>query len=257
MNGRLAGRLAGAVALVLTAALCFVVTWLGGSAAQSYRTDGFDLAESRYGTASRVMPFERWKAPFGEGTAILATGDPGRAEGVLTSALARTPAAKQCLVRINLSLAQELQGDAAAEAEDTERAVEEYEAALETLRDRDCPARDQVAAEAEERLERKLDRQAAESKSDDPDKPDPTPSPTPSATGSGSGSPSPSPTSSGGGGGSASPEPSPSGGPSTGGDPEQSKLDELLERNRIGRQERTENRESRAYRPPRGTRPIW
>jgi hypothetical protein len=236
---------------------------LGASGEKAYQSGDFEAAEGRYRLAAGSMPLEGWKARFGEGTAALAGGGLARAERILERALADVPAAEECVVRVNLSLAQELQGDSAAEAADREGAVAFYTEALATLRDGGCPERDEVAAEAERRLEEKLEDQSHEEPSPSPSSsPSPSPSgqgsPSPQPSGGPSQSPSPSPSEapaspspSSGGSGSPSPSPSPSA------DPQQDKLDRLDERNRSGQRERNENREGRDYRPPRGDRPIW
>ncbi|MDR3359924.1 MAG: hypothetical protein LBO20_04620, partial [Bifidobacteriaceae bacterium] len=102
-----------AVGLALTLGLAaLAIAWLGASGAKAYQAADQAKAQSRY-RAAGFMPFERWKAPFGQGTAILATGDGQGAEPPLARALETVPEAEECLVRINLSLAQETQGDAA------------------------------------------------------------------------------------------------------------------------------------------------
>ncbi|MDR0628006.1 MAG: hypothetical protein LBG11_12265 [Bifidobacteriaceae bacterium] len=146
-----------AVVLSVLAALWFsLVWWVGQDAAKAYGAGDYELADERYGLANAITPFERWKPMFGQGTAVLASGNDSRAEGLLAQALELTPPAKECLVRVNLSLAQERQGDTAAAAGHTGTAASFYQTALSTLRDGDCPAQDETAAEAEQRLEEKL-----------------------------------------------------------------------------------------------------
>jgi hypothetical protein len=266
MRWRLAARIAGAAVLLAAAALALAIWWLGSSGAKAYAAGQWALAESRYARAEGAMPFERWKAPFGAGTATLSNGDAEGAETTLKRALETVPAAQECLVRINLSLAQERQGDAAAEAggEAGVNPAERWETALATLRDGDCPASSEQAAQAEQRLEEKLGQSADQS---DQSEPEPDPSQDPSQSPSDSASPSPS--ESGGEGQSGSPSTSPEPGGESGQpsqeatpslDPEtQRKLDQLEELNDEARRERGDNRE---YKDSTGTipkqdTPIW
>jgi hypothetical protein len=200
-------RIVGAVVIFAlgTVAVCW---WqLGRMGSNAYGVDQFDKSAKHYHLGSSSMVFERWKALFGEGTAILADGQAARAETVLVEVLEMAPAAKQCTVRDNLSLAQELQGDAAAESDNATTAAAFWEAALVSLRDGSCPETDEIAAEAEQRLEDKLDRVR------DKPQPSPTPSPTPNPT--------------------ESPQPSP---PPTD-SPVDERIDELRQRNRIKQNE--------------------
>jgi tetratricopeptide (TPR) repeat protein len=183
----------------LAAALWLALVWFWGrGGAEAYRAGEDARAESRYSLAASLMVAEKWKALFGQGTAVLAGGDAARAEGLLEGALELTPSEKECVVRINLSLAQERQGDEAGAAGDSALAAELWQTALDTLRAGRCPARDDTAAEAQERLNLKLE-SAGEDDSggdssgagqDDPDDPDdqegqegqedpPSPSPSP------------------------------------------------------------------------------
>ncbi|MDR0595073.1 MAG: hypothetical protein LBG60_17850 [Bifidobacteriaceae bacterium] len=153
--GRFAQVVGAALALLLAAWLT-LVWWGGRTAAAAYRATDYTLSEDRYSLAAAFMVAERWKAHFGAGTAVLESGNPARAEDLLRQALAEVPDERQCVVRVNLSLAQERQGDAAQLVGDRPLAVDFYEAALQTLRDGRCPALDDTAAESEERLTLKL-----------------------------------------------------------------------------------------------------
>ncbi|MDR2347210.1 MAG: hypothetical protein LBD90_01040 [Bifidobacteriaceae bacterium] len=259
MRWSLVARVAAAAAVLVAAALAALIWWQGRAASQAYAAGEWGLAESRYAQAGRLMAFERWKAPFGEGTAILAGGDAEGAEEPLELALARAPEGRQCLVRTNLSLAQETQGDSAAEAGDRAGAVERWQTALATLRDGDCPAQSEVAAEAEARLELKLQdpdqeqpEPEGEGQPDSEDEPQPTSDPSQSGSpSSGSGPPSQQP--------SQSPS-QPSGGGEPSLDPEaQRKLDRLEELNDEGRRLRGDMREYQDFRETEQdwTRPIW
>jgi tetratricopeptide (TPR) repeat protein len=257
MRWGLVVRLVLAAAAVAGAALCVAVAWLGASGSSSYQGEEWARSEARYAQASRIMPFEAWKGWFGEGTAILAGGDAAAAEPVLEEALERVPAARECLVRVNLSLAQERQGDAAQDNGDRSKAVEFYNEALETLAD--CPESDEAADDSRQRLEDKLAEQEADEESPDepgPDERNPSQEPSPGGT------PSPSPSGSQGSGESGTASGSPDAtepgedGPSV--DPgTQRKLDRLDEQNRTGQRERQDTDESRRYRPPRSDIPIW
>jgi hypothetical protein len=269
MRWQLAARLGVALALLAAAGLAGAIWWLGSSGEKAYERRDWALAATRYTAAEGAMPFESWKAAFGEGTAMLAAGVATRAEVPLARALETVPDARQCLVRTNLSLAQEWQGDGAAALDDWAGAVERWEAALATLREGDCPAQSQVAAEAERRLEEKLQSSETETEpetepeTETSDDPSSSASPSPGGSGSpGSGSPSPSPSQSdAGGSASGSPSPGESGQadqPSV--DPNtQRKLDRLEDLNEEARRERGDDRE---YEDSRNSRrdsdtPIW
>ncbi|MDR1633729.1 MAG: hypothetical protein LBS27_02145 [Bifidobacteriaceae bacterium] len=155
MVARLA-RFAGAAAAVLAGIWLASIWWMGQSGAREYHAQDYQTAQDRYSLAGSFMVAERWKAWFGDGTAVLAADNPARAEELLKQALSTVPAAKQCVVRINLSLAQERQGDQADARGDQAGATEFYTTALETLRAGECPVLDDTAAEAAERLELKL-----------------------------------------------------------------------------------------------------
>lgn len=267
-------RLIGGIMLFALGLFSVVIWGFGLAGERRYEAGEYQEAVGPYASAAGIMPFERWKAQFGQGTALLAGGDPAEAEVALAEALETVPEKHECSVRINLSLAQEIQGDDAVAAGNPETAATFYEQALATLRDGGCPSTDEVASEAEERLLDKLV-QASEGTSgedgdqdEDQESPSPTPTASPSEPSPGSspsgtpsengGSPSPSPSESGGGSGSPSPSASPSEGPSV--DPEtQDKLDELNDLGRRSNRERTENREyerdsSRWY---DYNRPVW
>ncbi|MDR2377976.1 MAG: hypothetical protein LBD70_00925 [Bifidobacteriaceae bacterium] len=161
--------LAGAL-LALAAAVWLGLVWWGGrTGGEAFAAGEYADSEERYALAGSFMPAERWKALFGAGTAVLAGGNPTRAEGLLEEALEGVPEAKECLVRVNLSLARERQGDDAALGGDRLGAVEFYRLALQTLRDGDCPALDDTAAEAADRLELKLEDPDAQPEDDPSD----------------------------------------------------------------------------------------
>ncbi|MDR2252329.1 MAG: hypothetical protein LBD97_00460 [Bifidobacteriaceae bacterium] len=270
MRWSLVFRVIGAVTALAAAALCLGLAWLGGAGARAYQAADHSAAADRYHLAAGSMPLERWKALFGEGTAMLAGGDAAAAEGPLSEAARIVPAGKECVVRINWSLAQERQGDEAAGRGATDEAIVFYETALATLREAGCPSRDDVAAEAERRLEEKLDELGQDSGSqaapdgatdpnsgDTPDDPenlddpaDPDEPQDPSASGSPSSSSDPN-------GGAPSPSPSPSPDQSQSSEAEndspkydaetQRKLDELAEQAERAQRERDEYRQEGEY----------
>ena len=140
---------------------------------QAYRDGEYAAAEKHYSTAMRATPdaWEGWRAPFNRGTSRLhvgvdaeAVGDPDGSPGAggysmiadagtidravtdLELALERVPEAErvdgqvadpdeqpECQVRRNLSIGQELQGDAKAGTGDQEGAAAAYALAQETL----------------------------------------------------------------------------------------------------------------------------
>lgn len=119
--------------------------------------------------------FEPWVAPFDEGAAWHADGDPARAISLYEKALEDVPVAEECTVRINLALAHEAVGDAALADGDDEGAATEWEAGLEALRAADCPTdagrgeeQSEDAAAVEERLEDKLQEQQQQQQPEPP-----------------------------------------------------------------------------------------
>ncbi|MFT0847713.1 hypothetical protein VR010_08150 [Actinomycetaceae bacterium L2_0104] len=138
---------------------------------QAYRDGRYAAAERHYSTAMRATPdaWEGWRAPFNRGTSRLHMGVDAEAGGLdggpgtgystiadagiidravtdLELALERVPEAErvdgqvadpdeqpECQVRRNLSIGQELQGDAKVGAGDQEGAAAAYALAQETL----------------------------------------------------------------------------------------------------------------------------
>ena len=94
--------------------------WLGGVfvlgrlGQNAYDQDKTGQATGWFGAAGYLAPAERFKAPYGEGTSRLTGGDLKGAENNLRRALGLVPDSQQCLVRVNLSLALEAQGDQVA-----------------------------------------------------------------------------------------------------------------------------------------------
>ncbi|TIC78931.1 hypothetical protein [Nocardioides sp. GY 10127] len=128
----LAGALPVLVALLVAARL-LVVAYADHRAAASW--DAGRYADARAAAAlndSTGVP-EGWVAPHDEGVAALATGDADGAVTLLVRSLAADPpAAQECLVRVDLALAQEAVGNAAQDA-DTDAARAAWSAGLDAL----------------------------------------------------------------------------------------------------------------------------
>ena len=119
----------GVVAL-LTAVKLFSVVLAGNSAVAAYaHGDGARVRQNAavLGVLNVVDPA---KAPFAAGVAAVLENRPEDADRDFTTALARSEVTDSCLVRVNLELVRETQGDRAAAAGDRSRADERYASAL-------------------------------------------------------------------------------------------------------------------------------
>ena len=128
------------------------------------------FADGRYADAGSSFAdtrtlnwFERWVAPFDEGTAHHADGAHAEAIADYEAALEHVPQDEECTVRINLALAHEAVGDALQEQQDGEGAVESWQAGIDVLAAGDCPQgsgrgkeQSEDAAEVDKRLRDKL-----------------------------------------------------------------------------------------------------
>jgi hypothetical protein len=138
------------------------------------------------GVANVVEPA---KAPFAAGAAAVLDGRLDDADSDFTAALARTDAARSCLVRVNLELVRETQGDRAAAAGDRARADKRYASALAVVNDapQNCfsgnsdpdPQRQAIRAEAANRLAAKRTALTAPPPAVPPRPPPPPPPPPP------------------------------------------------------------------------------
>ena len=118
------------VVALLTAVKLFSVVLAGNSAVAAYaHGDGARLRQNAavLGVLNVVEPA---KAPFAAGVAAVLENRPEDADRDFTTALARTEVTDSCLVRVNLELVRETQGDRAAAAGDRSRADERYASAL-------------------------------------------------------------------------------------------------------------------------------
>ncbi len=118
------------VLLVLAAVKMMSVAVVGDSAVSDFaRDDGAALRAdaSRLGVLNLVEPA---RAPFAAGAADVLDGRLTDADSHFSQALARTPDARSCDVRVNVELVRETQGDVAAAAGRAAAAGERYRSAL-------------------------------------------------------------------------------------------------------------------------------
>lgn len=112
--------------------------------ANSAGRDAFDRgdldgAAAEFAGTRRLNWFESWIAAFDEGAAQHAQGAYDDAIASYRAALEDVPHRDECTVRINLALAHEAVGDAAASAGASEDARAAYQAGIDVLAAGDCP----------------------------------------------------------------------------------------------------------------------
>ncbi|MET4095196.1 hypothetical protein [Arthrobacter sp. UYCu712] len=88
--------------------------WSGGQAADAFARNDVPAAESAAAALGVANFFERHKAPFATGDALVLRGDYAGARAAFEAALADAPPADEYPVRVNLVLSIERLGDAAA-----------------------------------------------------------------------------------------------------------------------------------------------
>lgn len=101
----------------------------------AYDQGSFEVAQDEFGTNQILVPVERWVAPFGEGAARYRAQDYAGAVEALTASMSSAPADKECVVRVNLALAEEALGDAALEAGDRGDAEASWSRGIDALGD--------------------------------------------------------------------------------------------------------------------------
>lgn len=160
------------VAALAFAALVVRMSVLQHNGDGAYAEGRHPDAARDYRGAGRFLPFEDWVAAFDAGAARHAGGDYPAAITDYREALALgVPRREECTVRINMSLADEAIGDAAAKAKKLDEADKAYLAGIAALEDGDCPSDsgrgpDQTkdAATVDERLHQKIQRDAEQKK---------------------------------------------------------------------------------------------
>lgn len=158
----LIGILPSALALIF-AILVFVMLDHQRTGQDRFAADDFDQASAAFADAGSLNPFQDWVTAFDRGAAKHAAGDLDRAIDLYEAALTDVPKSEECTVRINLALAHEAIGDAAAEKSDLDDARAAWTAGIKVLRDGDCPTdagrgekQTKEAAGIEKRLREKL-----------------------------------------------------------------------------------------------------
>ncbi len=112
--------LAGLVPLLLAVALATRVAFTyhhAGTGRDALRAGDADAARTAYAANATLNVLETWVAPYNEGVAGYAQGDPEDAARLFADALRLAPTDQQCRVRTNLALALEAVGDAAVRDE--------------------------------------------------------------------------------------------------------------------------------------------
>lgn len=104
-------------------------------ALSAYEQGELVVAQDEFEANKLLNPVERWVAPFGEGGARYQLKDYAGAVDVFEVALSLAPADKECVVRVNLALAHEGIGDAAATAGDRADAEVSWTKGIEVLSD--------------------------------------------------------------------------------------------------------------------------
>lgn len=132
-----------------------------GQSAWDERNGATALEE--YAANRSVNIMERWLAPYDAGDAAFLLSDYDRAVGYYTTALDTVPYEHECTVRINLALADEKIGDAAAQAGSRDEAEQAWKDGIATLTAGHCPThagqgaqQSKDAATVKKRLEDKL-----------------------------------------------------------------------------------------------------
>lgn len=158
--------LAGLLPLLLAFAFTVKVVTMrhhDGAGLDAWRAHNGATALEQYSANRSVNLLQRWLAPFDAGDAAFLVGAPGRARDLFTTALDSVPHRHECTVRINLSLADEAIGDAAAKQGSSEDAKHAWRAGIAALDEGDCPhhaglgqQQSRDAATARQRLEDKL-----------------------------------------------------------------------------------------------------
>lgn len=172
----LIGILPSALALIF-AILVFVMLDHQRTGQDRFATGDFDKASSAFADAGSLNPFQDWVTAFDRGAAKHAGGELDQAIDLYESALPDVPKSEECTVRINLALAHESVGDAAAEKDDLDDARAAWTAGIKVLRDGGCPTdagrgekQTEQAAGVEKRLQEKLS--SDDGKKDDSSKKD-------------------------------------------------------------------------------------
>lgn len=158
--------LAGLLPLLLTLAFSLKVVVMrhhDGAGLDAWRAHNGAVGFEQYAANRSVNLLQPWLAPFDAGDAAFLLGAPGRAQDLFTTALDSVPHRHECTVRINLSLADEAIGDAAAKKGSLDDAKAAWRAGIAALDGGDCPhhaglgqRQSKDAATVRQRLEDKL-----------------------------------------------------------------------------------------------------
>jgi tetratricopeptide (TPR) repeat protein len=124
----------------------------------------YDGAAADFFDTRSLNWLERWVAPFDEGSSHHAEGLYDEAIAAYEASLDVVPERDECTVRINLALAHEAVGDGQQERQDTEGALESWQAGIDVLAAGECPtdsgrgqAQSDDAAAVDERLRSKIE----------------------------------------------------------------------------------------------------
>jgi hypothetical protein len=110
-----------------------------GAGEDAWRRGDTATALEQYAANRSLNLLEPWVAPFDEGDAAFALRGYPRARDLFITALRSVPHRQECTVRINLALAYEAIGDAAAKRGATDDATAAWQNGITALTDGDCP----------------------------------------------------------------------------------------------------------------------
>lgn len=126
--------------LVLAFALKVALMLQANSAGRdAFDRGDYDGSVSEFAETRSLNWFERWIAPFDEGTGHHGEGAYDEAIVDYEAALEVVPDREECTVRINLALAHEAVGDALQADGGNESAIESWQAGIDVLAEGDCP----------------------------------------------------------------------------------------------------------------------
>lgn len=148
------------VLLLLFAGKAISMVAVNESGRDAYAAEDPGGAVERFDRLHSVNLFQRWVAPFNSGTARTAAGDLTPARADLMLALERAPAAKQCVVAVNLALTLEASGDEAQADGRAEDARAFWIQATDLLTEHACdtdPEAGEESTETRERIEQKIE----------------------------------------------------------------------------------------------------
>lgn len=123
---------------------------IASNTVSAYREGDYERALNSAQQQKIVNIVERWKAPYNTGTSYLQLGFNDEARAELESALPLANPIEQCVIRANLAIAIERQGDALLQAGDRDGAVALWREALAVLEQADPACGQSASKESQE-----------------------------------------------------------------------------------------------------------